>query len=217
MFRYAFLVLASLILSLASPAQASIIDFPDGGFDINMGTVQAGQHGRITSEGDFSNFDTLILMEGDMPTNTKITFSYTSNVPFDVINAGWPEFMSTCIRAEGKYSGRIGNVEYYGEARHTNDYNDANSDTQIVDSRALVFAAANFTDSQHAVMEIVNKSPLTAHFQSIILQYGRNSGLITYNVSAVPLPAALPLFGAGLLGLVGIRKSRKGRKSRHAG
>ena len=81
-----------------------------------------------------------------------------------------------------------------------------------VPSVPLVFASAQMTSAVSGMTIIKNFSAGLANFSTQMLAFGAGLVSIHYEVSAIPLPAALPMFGLGLLALAGVRKARKTAK-----
>jgi len=83
-------------------------------------------------------------------------------------------------------------------------------------STAVIIASAFMVNPTHEDITFTNNSPLTAGFQALVnfdrfTQIGSGELLSASPLSAVPLPASLPLFLTAFLGLVGFSYFRKPR------
>lgn len=160
---------------------------------------------------------------GYLPANSVVTFSYTSEgyasdigkldtftyTTYEYDGVDYTVSISKSIdeRPDGKPS--------YSSAwyRYTNEHNETFKVDGYPDP-ALVLQSAqlDLTNSPAAQIIITNASDgrlQFTHHLAAIYEGGPASMTLTYEVSAVPLPAALPMFALGLLGIAGIRTRRK--------
>ena len=148
--------------------------------------------------------DHTLKLTGYLAANTMITFTYSSH-------------NFTEDKGDIFASGRFGkSLESYSEQKMRNGTFTKNINADGSGSSALVFTSAQFAtdDSSAATVVIKNLSADVLRFYSLFKQFGGKKCLdpdiaVHYEVSAVPLPAALPLFGAGLAGLAGLRMRRR--------
>ncbi len=172
-------------------------------FVTNMGLVSAGDSGVI----DMSHSGNLIVnsITGSLPSNSMITFSYDfdGNIDFGALSAG------------GQYAYNTGGSLFEGMTLDTTFSSPvAMGYTDGTPSPALALASAqiDFTGNT-ATAVIKNLSSGIVHYASLFsgLFSGAKTGTVSYVVSAVPLPAALPLFGLGLGAMAGfgIRRKKK--------
>lgn len=161
---------------------------------------------RCTSEG-CSNDRLFSAVIGYLPSNSMLSFSY--NAPSiktsDVIG----------ISAYSYYDYELDGVHYYGASRVSN--NGVLLDTHTIDGSPsdipLVYLSAQLNDTEtlQGTSIVKNMTDVNAYFE---FSFAANiSGLAPgesistgYDVSAVPLPGALPLFGMGLMGLMAARR-----------
>jgi hypothetical protein len=184
-----FFAVSSLVCAPA--AQASIV---------NLGTVNPGESGSLP--GNYSNL--MSGASGFIQSNSIITFTYTFN----------PSPVFGSLIGNGSYGTP---VDYqYGESTAIAGGAPVSTGyTGGIASTPLVFATANLTtlgNTTTGVVTVSNFSNVLASFSSLFFGLlGSPSGIqtLTYNVSAVPLPAALPLFGALIASLFGFRHFRK--------
>jgi len=206
---FTLLTLAAFILFAGSmQSNAATIDFT--GFNYNMGTVVAGNNGAIATN-DLSNPHGVFYdyAEGVLPSNTKITFTFNTD---------------PSIYSRYQYSFAEGVSQ---NADDTYIYRSwAASDGWFMNEKAgkdgvfaptaptfgLQTTASLSSDKTIATVTVTNLSEVAANFKSYLFSPSSSiSGLIstTYNVSAVPLPAALPLFGLALAGMAGYSRKKK--------
>lgn len=195
------------VASVSSGAFAAVVDFD--GINVNMGTVEVGQSGTITnnvSESFFSPyyFDTTNDF-GFLPSNSVITFSYT-------FASG--SLVGGTVKSYGSYDYNVSGVNYHGNsAADANAPTVSSGYTNGSATTPLVLATANITPTGGKTT-IINNSGGLAQFQSIFAGLLNATGgitSITYNVSAVPLPAALPMFGSLIAALFGLNYARNRR------
>lgn len=188
------IAVSSAMLLGAGTASAATVNY--NGSNVSMGTVQVGQSGSVSAV----NAGGLIInsISGGLPSNSMITFTYnfSGNV------------LSGLLGSAAEYSYNLGGNNYYGNALSlqpssgTISYGMVNGAT----SNSLVIASAQIDFATNTASTIItNNSSGLADYASIFtgLMIGGNTLDIAYSVSAVPLPAALPLFGAGLGALAG--------------
>ncbi|NBO19143.1 MAG: hypothetical protein EBV03_07970 [Proteobacteria bacterium] len=199
---------AALVVATFGTANADEVNF--SGSSVNMGSVAVGQFGTITNI-----YQTLFTLPphvvgsgeafGFLPHNAKITFTYTLNGLLDGQLQGY-----------SAYDHILGGNHYQGSAIADSDGSASASGTiNGGASSPLVFASANLSVGNPSVGTVVmtNVSGAFASFQTlffgILAAFPVGSGVINYNVSQVPLPAALPMFGALLAGMFGVSRRRK--------
>lgn len=203
-------VAAAAFAVAASSANATVVNF--SGSSVNMGTVEIGQTGTITDL-----YQTLFTLPpnvvgggnvfGFLPSNAKIVFSYT----FTGLKDG-------VLLDYSSYNYNSGGDVYAGSATgHSQDGNAASGTINGIASAPLVFANANLTvvdpGTSTGTTTIINTSGAFAQFESLFFGLLSLSplgvGSATYAVSAVPLPAALPMFAAALACLFGFSRARR--------
>lgn len=195
----------SLALFVSAGAQAaSIFNSTD------LGTLSLGQSGttNIVNVGGTSSV-VHDFVEGAIPANSMITFTYSF--------AGVSDKGPYSLTGDGTYDYTHGTTPYSGWV-HTNSHggdswgakvNGGNSSEQLAFATAAL--AGNLTGG---TVTFNNLSKGLMWFSAEFLGKIMNGySEASWKVSAVPLPAALPLFGAGLLGLAGLGRFRKSRKS----
>ena len=183
-------------------ANAALSPYTFTGNNVNMGTVSAGDSGVIGNIGSVGR--TIISqISGTLPANTLITFTYDFSGDLDF------GFLS----ATGSYSYTDGPNSFTGFASGTNSTG-SNSAGFVNGSPSTALAVSSaqvdFTNNT-ATAIIQNNSSGAVSFLDLFvgLVTGSRNLEISYNVSAVPLPAALPLFGAAIAGLMGFSYRRK--------
>lgn len=199
---------AALALAVSAPAQALEVNY--SGSSVNMGNVVVGQYGQITNI--YSTLFTLppnVVGSGEaygfLPHNAKVTFTYTLT-----------GLVGGQVQGFSSYDSMLGGDHYQGSAvANSNGFSSSSGSINGTPSSPLVFASANLNvDSPTSTGTVVltNISGSLAQFQTIffgILNQLTGVGSINYVVSAVPLPAALPMFGALLAGMFGVSRRRK--------
>lgn len=203
--------IASAFLAIATFAtDAKAIEVNFDGASVNMSNVQVGQFGTITNI-----YETLFTIPpneagsgeayGFLPSNTQITLNYTLNGLVD-----------GTIQGYGSYNYNAGGNSFFGSALADSD-GTSNSEGTIngIASLPLVATTADLAlgDPTTGTITITNTSGSFASFQAlffgVLALIPPSSGSISYAVSAVPLPAALPLFGAMIAGLFGFARARR--------
>ncbi len=203
-------ILAGALLSIVAfgGGAAQAATFPPGYTD--LGYLSIGASGD-TNEATAGGAPMLIndYATGYIPAMSMITFTYSIK---GVADYG-PKLMSSVGSYNYEDNGNLYKGSVYatsaGDIKHEDFVNGVPSGTP------LVFATANlFADFSGGVTTITNLTNSWVNFATMflgILQNGDSSA--SYHVSAVPLPAALPLFGIGLAGLVGVKRLKKNRKA----
>ena len=215
--------LRSLIASVAffavsaSSAFAGPCDAPNYcGSNVDMGQVAVGQSGTITNiySALFSLPPNVIgsgVTYGLLPTNAQITFNYS----FTGLTGGQLTSYSNYnyTNAGNLYQGSSTGDSFSG--------NNAVGTTNGIASAPLVLATANLNvvnpGNSTGTVRITNLTNTFQQFQSAFFgalsQFPAGVGTITYNVSSVPLPAALPMFTALLASVFGFARFNRNRKA----
>ena len=179
-------ILALSLLSFANNASAANVNY-------DLGTVAIGDTGVLVS----NHPDILVTnnIAGSLPSNSMITFSY---------NFGG-SLLSGYLSAGADYSYLMDGDSFNGGALNTSPtgINYSFGTVNGVSSTPLVMASAQIDTATTGTTVITNNSGGLGTFASVFqgLIAGNNDVTVAYSVSAVPLPAALPLFGAGLSAL----------------
>lgn len=213
----AFLALALAAFSFAPSAHAATIALTSPSFD--MGTLTAGDSGTIDASSLISPSGYLsFMLTGNLGVNSLLTFSFA--FPDGTIN--------TFDMHQVSYSyGGIDPLKptYYGGASASSFWAGTSLDsgssagyqynaaTDKYDSTtSLVLASSHLASASEGETSVKNNAGDLARFLFALTALDLTKGApdISYSVAAVPLPAALPLFGLGFAGLVGLR-SRKRR------
>lgn len=210
------------LVTFSSPAKA--LDVPyDASTIITDYTLQGG---ALLSDGDEGDLTFLpqnavvgayndINLSGLLAANSKITFTFSA-FAYNPQEVGIGAYGSVNTTVNGlPYQAYVSSYDSdYGYGRTGGTYSDFFLDGNPTDI-ALLFASAQMDDANYleSTSYILNISDAAAMISSIIslTSMGIPGAFINvhYNVSAVPIPAALPLFGLGLAGLAGIRSRRK--------
>jgi hypothetical protein len=91
-------------------------------------------------------------------------------------------------------------------------FTEANDSTYALTGASLTLASGDLSIFDYAAISGTNGAP--ANFDSFFLSFGADIDLVgtwrtTVQMTPVPIPAAVWLFGSGLLGLVGIARRKK--------
>jgi len=185
-------IYASTLCALS--AHATTINF-SGSYGYDMGPVSAGQTGTLTGVAGSSVFGA--GSEFSLPSDTQITFNYSLASGSDLNTVG-----------------TVGDVASYTELFHTGPPQSTillgnlpvpYSLLQFYGGSIQNNAPGFFASGSLGQITLANLSPGVGGFFLSILNIPNGDFVIaSYSVSPVPLPAALPLFGTALLGLVGI-------------
>ncbi len=198
----------AVLLASAIPyaAHASIINF--SGVDADLGTVAVGQSGSVANNlGTGSSFFVFSYGSGSdygfLPPDSEITLTYN----LTGMEAGG-------LTGYGSYNYSLNNNIYNGSdtVNTTGGSSTPVGTTNGAVSVPLVLASANLNQlDTTGTVNIVNLSSNLAQFQSALSGVFLSGRVVSvnYEVSAVPLPASLPMFAVAILGLLGIAVSRK--------
>jgi hypothetical protein len=207
-------VLAGCILSFALPAsQASatvvppVVNYSGNFVDMTPTPLEIGQSGTITSTGAGFGNAVLSLITGSLPSNSMITFSYNF--------AG--TLTSSFLTTSGGYSYVDGGVSHIGYTTATapGGFGFSASFENASPVAPLALSSAQITGSNSASVIIKNLSAGALSYATAFMGtvLGSKNFTVAYNVSAVPIPAALPLFGLGL-GALAFARSRARKKQK---
>ncbi len=194
-----------LIAAATGATRAATVDFT--GNNYNMGLVADGQTGVIKT----TSFPLYNFVTGLLPSETQITFSYAFRG--GVGQKGKLGALATYLDDGYRYT--IGSD---GSKIKTNLLKGVIANVSGADLPVTIatdfYVDPNDKKKSYGTITIVNMSAVTANFASFFksfIPFKKGHIEVTYAVSAVPLPAALPLFGIGLAGLAGFARSRKRR------
>jgi len=195
----ATLFLAVACIANANPANA-VVDSFNTQISLTLlgngpgGEMEIGQSGTVNL-GSFMfpvNGTIEYTLNAIIPASSQIVFSYNSKGFVPGVGYAGAEALSLIVKV------------------------DAASERVLFDekSSAVAYVSAQFVDgnSSSANMVIQNLSDSSMSIMSFLEQLYAAGGLasmaVTYDVSAVPLPAALPMFGFGLLAVAGLRRRK---------
>ncbi|MFP4097373.1 MAG: VPLPA-CTERM sorting domain-containing protein [Alphaproteobacteria bacterium] len=190
-----------LIFSISS-VKAAPVDYT--GSLVDMGVLQEGQYGSITGQGRTSKTAVSAIF-GLLPTQNTLTLNYSFE----------GDIRHALLGAGGGYTKKISGNVYNGLAAvHSAggvafSYNGRQIDR--VSSTPLALTAAQIRPDNNATVVIINRSSAQLKVISFLSAFlnGSSSYDVQYNVSAVPVPAALPMFGFGLAALAALRQRKK--------
>lgn len=187
------LMAAIIVVFSSNIASAAVVNFGD---PITGGGENLGNVGLIPSDQSGTFFTTpntgFGIISGSLDNNSKITFDYSfsSTSPYKILAA-------------------------LGGASGNPDFASAISNSFTI-STGGAFASANVT-GLNGTTSITNLSGGVLNFSSIFLGLlelvsngsGGFIGKINYNVSAVPLPASVLMFGAAIAGMFAYSRFRR--------
>jgi len=206
------------LLFCAAPSSAATLD-------INAGDSGALALNGVTDEGNgrekvFTTYD------GTLAANTTVTFSFSmSDGSALTANNGFVlhGYANTYTVPNFSYTGADGSTNYnvgvsatlnaYGANSSTTGsswggYNEANGAYVSYNPVTALLVSVDLTSG---TITLSNLADFAVWYQAVLdTELFTNGGtlLASYQTSPVPLPAALPLFGAGLLGLGWFGKKR---------
>ncbi|MFK7839549.1 MAG: hypothetical protein AB8B83_04395 [Bdellovibrionales bacterium] len=192
----------SVALQTSNTAQAALSPFTYTGNNVLMNPVVAGETGTI---GNIGNIGRTIISQisGTLPANSLITFTYNFSGDLDF---GY-------LSSTGGYNFTDGGSAFTGFATGNNATgSNAAGFVNGSPSTALAVASAqvDFTNNTATAVIQNNSSGAVDYLNLFVgLVTGSRDLVVSYNVSAVPVPAALPLFGGAILGLMGFSHRRK--------
>ncbi len=196
----------------AKPASAVGVDFTGPYVNMSPDPLVIGQTGTITGASIIG--DTVLnVINGTLPTGGMVTFSYN----FDG-NIGTPALLSATSDYSYENGGQLFEGFAVGVDGVGSNFSAAEGSVDGSASTALAFASAEIQGSQTGTTIIKNLSAGTLDFVSTFLGtvIGSKNFSISYEVSAVPVPAALPMFVISLAVLVGYRKRKSKQEDRVA-
>lgn len=209
-FSHLFLIAGCVVgLGLSStPSSAAVVstvDYSGNFIDMTPTPLAIGQTGTITSGGAGFGNAVLSLITGSLPSNSMVTFTYNF--------AG--TLTSSFLTASGGYSYVDGSGSHMGytTANAPGGFGFSASYDNATPVAPLALSTAQITGSNSASVIIKNLSAGALSYASAFMGtvMGSKNFTVAYSVSAVPVPAALPLFGLGLGALAFVR-SRARRK-----
>jgi len=196
-----FFVLPALLaaIALSATAQASTVE---------MGDVFAPQEGLIDSATTCTRGTCLVdAAKGRVGVNSEIRFDYTLTSADHWLTMSQPVIYAS---SDYNFTGTDGFDYSASVVEQDPGFDISWASANGSNSTPLVLVTANIVDATHGYTTIKNLSSTWVNFFSAILSGSSLTSVTTYyHVTATPLPAALPLFGAGLVALVGLRKRRK--------
>ena len=209
-FSMAFIALLGFIC-LPSFAQAASVNFY--GDNDDMGLVYVGQHGTIINLVDESHGKVIVGSgEGWLPAHSEITFSYT-----------FSNGVHGYLEDEVSYYQKVGKLKYYAYSSNDDDDYSYVYNTQThkkTDVPSPVLATADIDPSgKHGQTTIINNSDVKVEFSSYFVaffkeicgsgDFNKRDVIVTYQVSSVPLPGALPMFAMALAGILFLKGRKK--------
>ncbi|MCB1529592.1 MAG: hypothetical protein KDJ42_01130 [Alphaproteobacteria bacterium] len=207
-----FLMIAVMAVAFsvnAKSAAAAVVDFSGSVVEMTPEPLDIGQTGTITGGGGGGS-SVLSIINGILPPSSMVSFSYSFASPIT----------SGLLADFGAYFYNDGFHDYAGWAA-----DDSSSGTPLSDgttdgtfSGALAFASAQLTGLTSGTAIIKNFSAGSLDFMAVFLGTvaGSTAFDVSYVVSAVPVPAALPMFGLGLAALAGYRARKRAKKQKKA-
>jgi hypothetical protein len=216
------------LLSCIAAATLLGVSIPADAATVNIGST-AGTY-DVTSSGTESWGTVSDYFSGTLAAGTTVTFTFTVNATGEnngnkgVSGGGSYAFYenngvvsNTWVAGYSSYNGGTNAYENPGKSGSSwGGYNDASNSNNWV-SLALLLSSANLAaDGKSGTVTIANLSDATVNYwvSFVSAVSGYLGQTITYTVSSVastPLPAALPLFGAAILGL-GLLGSRRAKR-----
>ncbi len=200
------LTIGAAVLAMAFGSHSANAAYDYTGFSVNMGNLSVGDSGVI---GDIGHFGSAIVSQvsGSLPANSMITFTYNFS----------GNLQTALFGVLGEYNYVDGGNTYEGYASASNLLGvNAVGLTNGLSSTPLAVASAQTdfgTNTATAVIKNVSSGVVDYLNLFVGLVSGSKNLEISYSVSAVPLPAALPLFLSGLAGLMGFSYRRKNKAS----
>lgn len=199
-----YLSIIALLLSLVfvAPAHAAAVLVDHSLYDLSP-----NQSGLLENTGS----DTYSgIVKGLLPAQTKITFTYLLTGPLSTTG------LSSLYAAGDVYIGTGLSGDFYTSDTMGNNVvwpsNSMFSSSLPLESMPI----RTYMDGSTMTTEIQNWSAEVAGFESAFTGFLASGILdltgVSYqvsSVSAVPLPAALPLFGLALVGMAGYRRHKK--------
>jgi hypothetical protein len=187
---------AALVMLTANPAHANMVNVTGGGNGWTaLWNAQIGQYGNLYNwyttpldSGVIQGFQ-----EGTIPAQSEIVFSY-SQPGFEVFMHGG--------YSDGLYVGDV-NAGIGGQS------NILFGPTSATYNAALMTAFVSLNGEK---AELVNFSNVTASFETAFVATGGETPTASYAVTGLPLPSALPMFVAAMLGLFGLTYRRQRRR-----
>lgn len=204
-----FFLLAFSVIGLAisaTPASATVVDYSGNFVDMTPTPLEIGQSGTITSTSPGFGSTVFSLITGSLPANSMVTFSYNFS----------GTILSGLLNASGGYSYIDGGVAHagYTTASAPGGFGFSASFEDGTPVAPLALSSAQIDSTSTATVVIKNLSAGALSYASSLMAsvFGSKNFTVAYNVSAVPVPAALPLFGLGLGAIAAMRARRKNKE-----
>lgn len=181
----------AFLIGMTASANAATVD---------LGEILSPSSGSVIQLAKDSSSD----ISGWLPSNSTITFTFSYGAsPAASLNAGY------------WYDGAAGTPNPYSTgSTFAYFYHDPNSGTDNTDGYSVdaeLASAISNISATGGLLTITNLSSVKAHFSVLVwvmFNSITNNISYTYNVTSVPLPAALPLMASGLAGLAFLRRRR---------
>ncbi len=209
--------------SLLALSLSSIASLPASAATLNIGSTPGTYD--ISSFGTLSSVSVDDYLSGTLAAESSVVFSFTvsstgaNNGNKGVSGGGDYAFYekngivsSDWVAGYNSYSGGTNAYENPGKSGSSwGGYNDASNNNSWNDLFLMVSYANLAPDGKSGTVTIENLSDATVSYWAnfVSTDAGFLGQTITATVSPVPLPAALPMFGAALLGLGALRMRRK--------
>lgn len=202
---YKFLLIAGIVLISLAGVRSADAATASGPF-VDLGALSLGDSDTLSINGGFGNA-VISQISGSLPDNSMVTFTYS----FDgLLTAG-------TLGSGGSYTYTSGGNYYEGFAAALHTLGSPATSAEGgsvagVPSTALAFATAQIDSPMSATAIIKNFSAGAVDFMNLFvgIVQGSTNFEVSYVVSGVPVPAALPLFGLGFGALAyGSRRKKK--------
>lgn len=180
---YTYLLVAVMALFSFTSTANAVVD---------LGDLNYGDQATISTTPEFGGI-AISQLKAVLPSQSMITFTYNFNA----------DLVAGLLAAAGNYS--YGGNDGYALALSSGSLN-------ITENTILAYASADLDlKGNTASATIVNMSEGFLNITSSIIAYLRGNGeyAISYQVTATPIPAALPMFAMGLCAVAAIRRRKK--------
>ncbi len=202
--RWVLFIVFAVLAFVPLEAAAAVVNY--SGTDYDMGLAVAGNEGFIQTETSGTAFDKI---SGVLPTQTKITFTYTTAHPYYYLSR-------ESLVSNGSFTIGSDSYSFFGDAGSSRIIKGGKPVSSV---EGFSFESVRYVDTRTGgstwVNVITNLTGADVNFLTRLSSLLAPSGVLSSgyykveSIAPVPLPAALPLFGMGLAGIAAAYRRKK--------
>lgn len=216
---FSLMISLLVLVSISSAQAATIYDLSDPAQrSVNLGTFSRSISGDVIfmTEDEYPAMtaqNVYTSLSGYIPANSTITFTFNS-LGFDT-SSGRVNASSTYFLEEGRLQGSSSATYHVKDNEVITDTFAGSSIIFGVPSAPVVLISAQVLQDMPSAASLVIQNlsgsvmPFLAEFMQVYAGGSYPRVDVHYEVNAVPLPAALPMFGLGIAAIAGARRRKK--------